>query len=201
MKRIYLLFIGLFLSFQLSAQKDVKAAQILDHILHSYEQSNGVKISFKGSADGILLIQGNRFYLESNGVKSWFNGVTQWSYVPENQEVTISNPTPEEILTINPYSLLANYKKSYHYEYIGSKRMNGEEVSEVKLTPVLQTDVKLITFSINESYHPSIILVLLADNNETRFEITSFQEQMNFSTDTFVYPEKQYPNVEIIDLR
>ena len=191
----------LFSCFQLSAQADAKAEKILYQMRYAYEHSDGVKITFNGNATGTLLLQGSNFFLDSNGVQSWFNGTTQWSYVPSNEEVTVSNPSAEEILTINPYSILLDYKKSYNYQFIGTKSIHKEEVYEIKLTPKMQTDVKSITFCVNKSYQPSFILVLLADGNETRFWVTSYKEKMNYELNAFEYPKDKYPNAEIIDLR
>ena len=62
------------------------------------------------------MLKGNRFYLNSGGIQSWFDGTTQWSYLESSEEVNVSNPTPEELQTINPYALLSIYKSGYNYK-------------------------------------------------------------------------------------
>lgn len=80
MKRTYLLVLILFLSVSLSAQKDKQAREILDKTANALQQAGGIRATFGGTGNGTLLLKGNRFYLNSGGIQSWFDGTTQWSY-------------------------------------------------------------------------------------------------------------------------
>lgn len=126
MKRTYLLVLILFLSVSLSAQKDKQAREILDKTANALQQAGGIRATFGGTSNGTLLLKGNRFYLNSGGIQSWFDGTTQWSYLESSEEVNVSNPTPEELQTINPYALLSIYKSGYNYKYTGIKSRNGQ---------------------------------------------------------------------------
>ena len=94
MKRTYLLVLILFLSVSLSAQKDKQAREILDKTANALQQAGGIRATFGGTGNGTLLLKGNRFYLNSGGIQSWFDGTTQWSYLESSEEVNVSNPTP-----------------------------------------------------------------------------------------------------------
>ena len=117
MKRTYLLVLILFLSVSLSAQKDKQAREILDKTANALQQAGGIRATFGGTGNGTLLLKGNQFYLNSGGIQSWFDGKTQWSYLESSEEVNVSNPTPEELQTINPYALLSIYKNGYNYSF------------------------------------------------------------------------------------
>ncbi len=93
MKRTYLLVLILFLSVSLSAQKDKQAREILDKTANALQQAGGIRATFGGTGNGTLLLKGNRFYLNSGGIQSWFDGTTQWSYLESSEEVNVSNPT------------------------------------------------------------------------------------------------------------
>ena len=90
MKRTYLLVLILFLSVSLSAQKDKQAREILDKTANALQQAGGIRATFGGTGNGTLLLKGNRFYLNSGGIQSWFDGTTQWSYLESSEEVNVS---------------------------------------------------------------------------------------------------------------
>lgn len=125
MKRTYLLVLILFLSVSLSAQKDKQAREILDKTANALQQAGGIRATFGGTGNGTLLLKGNRFYLNSGGIQSWFDGTTQWSYLESSEEVNVSNPTPEELQTINPYALLSIYKADIIISIQGSKAVTA----------------------------------------------------------------------------
>ena len=125
MKRTYLLVLILFLSVSLSAQKDKQAREILDKTANALQQAGGIRATFGGTGNGTLLLKGNRFYLNSGGIQSWFDGTTQWSYLESSEEVNVSNPTPEELQTINPYALLSFTKADIIISIQGSKAVTA----------------------------------------------------------------------------
>lgn len=152
MKRTYLLVLILFLSVSLSAQKDKQAREILDKTTNALQQAGGIRATFGGTGNGTLLLKGNQFYLNSGGIQSWFDGKTQWSYLESSEEVNVSNPTPEELQTINPYALLSIYKNGYNYKYAGTKSRNGKQGFEVILTPENKQDITSITLFVSQTY-------------------------------------------------
>lgn len=117
------------------AQKDAKAQAILDKTAAAYQKAEGIAITFGGTQKGTLLLKGSCFYLDCAGVKSWFDGKTQWSYAQQNEEVTVSNPTAEELQSVNPYALITSYKTLFNYRYRGFQTRNGKKGQEVVLTP------------------------------------------------------------------
>ena len=81
MKHIYITCLLLLSAFALAnASQDNRAKTILDHTADAYRKAGGIHILFGGTQQGILLLKGECFYLECGGVKSWFDGKTQWSY-------------------------------------------------------------------------------------------------------------------------
>lgn len=102
-------------------QREAKAQAILDKTAAAYQKAGGIAITFGGTQQGTLLLKESCFYLDCAGIKSWFDGKTQWSYAQQNDEVTLSTPSPEEIQSVNPYALITSYKTKFNYRYIGSK--------------------------------------------------------------------------------
>ncbi len=201
MKRTYLLVLILFLSVSLSAQKDKQAREILDKTTNALQQAGGIRATFGGTGNGTLLLKGNQFYLNSSGIQSWFDGKTQWSYLESSEEVNVSNPTPEELQTINPYALLSIYKNGYNYKYAGTKSRNGKQGFEVILTPENKQDITSITLFVSQTYQPLYIKVEQNNKSANEIIVTSYQTNQPLDNATFKFDKKKFPNAEVIDLR
>ena len=201
MKRTYLLVLILFLSVSLSAQKDKQAREILDKTTNALQQAGGIRATFGGTGNGTLLLKGNQFYLNSGGIQSWFDGTTQWSYLESSEEVNVSNPTPEELQTINPYALLSIYKSGYNYKYAGTKSRNGKQGFEVILTPENKQDITSITLFVSQTYQPLYIKVEQSNKSANEIIVTSYQTNQPLDNATFKFDKKKFPNAEVIDLR
>lgn len=200
MKRIYLILMFL-MPICIFAQKDTKARQVLDRTASALQQAGGIRATFEGNNNGTLLMKGEKFFLDCAGISSWFDGKTQWSYVADNEEVTVSLPTPEELQGINPYALIQSYKNGYNYQYKGKLTQNGIIGYEVILIPEEPQSLKSITLFVSEKYLPIYIRVEQDKGMASEIIITSCQTNQNLNDNVFVFDKKKYPNAEIIDMR
>lgn len=200
-KKIYLLALALSLAVSVFAQKDKQAREVLDKTAAALKQAEGVRATFGGTAQGTLLLKGDRFYLSSGGIQSWFDGKTQWSYLEDSEEVNVSNPTPEELQTINPYALLSIYKNGYNYKYAGMKSRNGKQGYEVILTPEKKQDIAAITLFVSKTYQPIYIKVEQSNKSVNEIMVNSYQTHQPLDNATFTFDKKKFPNAEVIDLR
>ena len=94
------------------------AKSVLDKAAATVTMKDGVKADFKmtgsmGSTSGTIIIKGKKFHATTPQASIWFDGKTQWTYVKDNDEVNIVNPTEAQLQTINPYNFLNLYKKGY----------------------------------------------------------------------------------------
>lgn len=200
-KKIYLLALALSLAVSVFAQKDKQAREVLDKTAAALKQAEGVRATFGGTAQGTLLLKGDRFYLSSGGIQSWFDGKTQWSYLEDSEEVNVSHPTPEELQTINPYALLSIYKNGYNYKYAGMKSRNGKQGYEVILTPEKKQDIAAITLFVSKTYQPIYIKVEQSNKSVNEIMVNSYQTHQPLDNATFTFDKKKFPNAEVIDLR
>lgn len=202
MKKIFLAVLLMGIAWlQAAAQQDAKAESILNKMAATYRQAGGISLTFGGTQRGKLLLKGDKFYLESGGIQTWFDGKTQWSYVAQNEEVNVSTPTPEELQSINPYALLTSYKKSFNYRYMGEKTRQDKRGQEIVLTPKASQDVKSITLNVKENGSPVYIAIQLPNGDKQEFQVSSYQTGVNLPDATFRFNKQKYPQAEIIDLR
>lgn len=209
---LYLLLI-LFATLPAYAQTDKQAKDVLDKTSAAFTQSGGIKAIFTvqntnknggntGSGKGTILLKGERFYLDTEGTLTWFDGKTQWSYLTSSEEVNISNPTPEELQTINPYALLDMYRNGYGYKYNGTKTKGGKQGYEVVLIPInKKQDIRSIILFVSKNYQPLSIVIEQKDKTKSEITVSSYQTNLSFPDDTFRFDHGKYPEAEIIDLR
>lgn len=198
--KIFLIIIALSYSISGMGQHDPKAKEILDKVASTYTSSKGMLIQFKGTQVGTLWIKDERFVLDCGGVKSWFDGQTQWSYVKDNEEVTITTPTPEEIQVVNPYVLITMYQKGFNYRFGGKKTIRGIQGDEISLIPDNQQDIRKIILLIGKNFVPTYIGVDMQNGHYEEFIISNV-ENTELQDTFFQFEEKKYPEAEIIDLR
>lgn len=211
LNRIFLLAFSLWLSASpLVAQKDRQARKVLDQTVATLQQGGGIYATFIGSSEGTLQLKGDRFYLNSNGIQSWFDGKTQWSYVENSEEVNITNPTPEELQPLHPMALLSLYRHGYNYRYNGTQPYDGQTAHVITLTPEAtpkpgqpggQPNIQRITVLISQQNLPLYIKMEPKHGPAQEFMVTSCQLHQSLNDATFTFDRKKYPNAEVIDLR
>lgn len=200
-QKIAYLLLLLLAPLSLVAQKEARAREILDRTCQNIEQARGVTLSFGGTIQGTMELKGEKFHLRSQGIESWYNGETQWSYLSNSDEVNITTPTPEDLQQTHPLYLLSSYQNGYNYKYLGQKQFKGETGHEVKLTPQKKEEIQSITLVVSTTYQPLYLKIVASNQPETEITITSFVIGQTFSDAHFQFDKKKYPNAEVIDLR
>jgi outer membrane lipoprotein-sorting protein len=214
MKRIIIILITCagFFTFAL-AQKDAKANELLDKTsavlsqpgdiyayftLNVIDQINNVRQSF----DGSIQMKGNKFKIDTPDQDIYFDGKTQWYFQKLYEEVTITEPTKDEIQALNPKSLFSLYQKNSNYKYVGTKTdPKMRKVHEVTILPP-KGEITQITVHINDADNfPVMFHIFYKNKIENIIYINKYQTKQNFSDGLFVFDNKQFPDVEIIDLR
>lgn len=148
---------------------------------------------------GKITIKEEKFLLQSSIMDMGYDGKTAWSYIKGANEVNLTEPTEEELVTINPYILLNNYKKLYKAEYKGKKE--GYEI--ISFVPVsTNADIKRATVSIDaERSCPTLIEIVNRDDSKTVINISKYESGIKTDDSIFGFSQKNYPNAEITDLR
>lgn len=202
MRTIYITLLLLMMSITgIPAQEDNQAKSILDKTSTAYQHTGGVCLTFDGSQEGTLWLRGDCFYLKCAGIKSWFDGKTQWSYVEKNDEVTVTCPAEEELRSINPYAWITSYQTDFDCRYAGTQNFNGKQGYKIVLTPKVAGDIRSITLGISSQYQPLYISISLTNGENQIFNITSYKTYKNVSMESFRFNPKKYPTAEIIDMR
>lgn len=197
--------------FCLNAQN---AKDILDKANLAYNQAGGIVASFtintedvKGktiySQDGKAYLKGNKFKIDVPDGITWFDGKTQWVYAKGGDEVNVSNPTGEELAGVSPSVLLSLYKAGFKLSYKGEKKEKTKTVYVVEMIPLgKKTEFSKMIVTIDKATNIfTSVSTYGKDGMDNHLIINKIQTGVNLSDAVFVFNKKEYPGVEVIDLR
>ena len=179
------------------------ATKILDQSAATLRAAGNVKIGFTleaegGASTGYIKLQRQKFVINMGGSITWFDGKTMWTYVKANEEVNVSNPSADAVAKMNPYAFLSFYKKGY----TAKMGKSSAKENEVVLTGKQGSPFKKVVVRINKSTkYPSVITMTSSKGAVTTIRCNSFLKNQKYTTATFQFNKKNYPNVEVVDLR
>lgn len=210
MKKIILLFIHLsFFTFQFAFAQD--AMKVLDIAADRIRKAGNVKIEYKAaifagatetaSTSGTMWLQESKMKLETEDITTWYDGKTRWCYVPSANEVSIDDPSKKEMAAMNPYTFMNIYKKGFKMT-VKETVLRGEAVYEVYLKArYAKMDVKEIYVDIRKSDYQPLCIRVREDKDWQRVSVLSFKGNLQLDDNFFAFPEKDYPDVLINDMR
>lgn len=179
------------------------ATQLLDKSAATLRAAGNVKIGFTleaegGSSTGYIKLQKQKFVINMGGTITWFDGKTMWTYVKANDEVNVTNPSADAVAKMNPYAFLSFYKKGYTAKM--GKSTTKEH--EVLLTGKSGSPFKKVVVRLNKSTkYPTVITMTSSKGDVTTIRCNSFLKNQKYTNATFQFNKKNYPNVEVVDLR
>lgn len=200
MKKFCLLLLIMALSLGLQAQNAAQARKILDKTASVVGRKGGASANFTisgkyGNTLGTIAIKGNKFNARTSQAIVWYDGKTQWTYMKNNQEVSLSNPTEAQQQSMNPYKFINIYKNGFK---LGMKNVAGGWQIHLYAENQKRT-IKEMYITINKSYYPQTIK-MRQSNGWTTIKVSNFKAK-NISDSVFRFNSKEYPHAEIIDLR
>ena len=213
MKNLILGLFAVFTALSVSAQYDPKALEILEAMSKKYKSipafeanitcnlSNDVdKVNdeFKGK----ITVKGDKFRMVLPEQEVINNGATIWTYLPEAKEVNIDNydPTSEDI---NPSKIHEVYKKGYKYLYLQDKTEGGVMCEEIDLVPEKKDAqyFKIKMFINKKEKTVQSFTLFDKGGNRYKYTVSKFTPNAKIEDSFFTFDPKNYPGVEVIDLR
>ena len=185
-----------------------EARDILRRAADTFLRSGGVNASFsvrssEGSYAGAIRLKAEKFVLEAGGMTTWFDGRTQWTCLPSGEEVNVSEPTAEELQSLNPYAWLSLYRNGYRAQfYRHASSADAARYYCVLLTAAHDsTELQsLIIYVQKNTYRPSRI-VLQQGGEEVEITIVAYQDGLSWADNHFSFDVSKHPGIEVIDMR
>lgn len=202
---------GLLFAMQAFAQKDPQALEILDAMSEKYKNIPAFTANFSyimendaedidEKFEGVITVKNNKYKLEMSGQEIINDGVAVWTYLKDDNEVTISeyDDTDEEITLSNIFTI---YKSGYKYLFLETKD-NGK-MDVVDLVPedrdktfykirmeIQKADKELKNFRIFDK-----------SGSRYLYKINQFAVNNTITDADFKFDERKYPGVEVVDFR
>lgn len=188
------------------------AEAIIEKTARLYQQWKGMSVSFAAnvrsdangvseSFEGTIRMKKDKFVLQTPDMITWFDGATQWTYMPRNEEVNVNTPSGSDLRYLNPMLLLNDYKKDFTVSFIGeSTSANAKSAYDIAFIPKKKDDIEKIELQIEKhTALPAKIVVTMRHDIRSVFTIRTIREEA-FDDSIFTFPEADYPEAELIDL-
>jgi outer membrane lipoprotein-sorting protein len=149
-----------------------------------------------GSTSGSIAIKGKKFYATTPQATVWFDGKTQWTYMKNNDEVNVSNPTEAQLQAINPYNFIHLYKRGYNY----TVNTAGKDYVVHLLANSGERKIKELFITVDKKNYQPKQVKMLQGKKWTTFDISNIKKN-KLADSQFRFNSKDFPKAEIIDLR
>ena len=193
---------------------DKEASLILDKTTQIIQKSSGTKVHFKliidnaqitekETLEGVLFLKSDKYKYSLADIETYFDGKTQWVYMKKQKEVSVTEPTEEEVSEINPIFILTSYKEGYKITKEEDKKLDGITYYDINLYPEnINEDIFRINLLIDKNtYHVSSIAISAKNGTTTTLKIEKQEKNLNFLDKMFVFDTSKHTDVEFIDLR
>ena len=183
----------------------INAGAFMNDAAKTIITSKSIEASFKIESNGQtaiigdIAVKGEKFAITTTANSTIFNGKTQWTISSDDKEISVFEPTADEIAQINPFSIIRSYEKNYNIKLISS----DNTAVEIQLIPKKKdTSIKkiVITFGAKTKL-PQRMMLTLDDNKVLSIGIFDVRTDADIKSSRFEFIDKNYPGYEIIDLR
>jgi len=193
------------------AQNNAQAEKALTDLL-SQARTSAIKTNFNLTvrdkkdpqplvSSGTFTLKGNKFVLEMEAMKAWFDGKTQWAYVHQNNEVSITEPTVKELSETNPMAILSGFKTKCVIRF--STKVKSVQNYCIEMIPKAKNnDITKIDVQINKN-NGNLFSIKLTNKNGgvSILTLSNFQKGINVPDNIFVFNPSRYKGVSVNDLR
>lgn len=203
------LFCTMILSNAVMAQGDKKATAILDGMSAKYQKLKSFKAIFTYTPDGgkslkgDATVKGTKFRLKMAGQEIFNDGKVMATYIKESNEVNIQDFDPTSTGELDPTKIYSAYKKGFKYSFVEEKKVGNLVTEVVELIPTSKnSQVSKVQIQVNKTDKSINNWKIFQKNGEkVTYKLEQFQPEVAVADNFFTFNAKQYPGVEVVDLR
>ena len=196
--------------------KDTEAKKILDALSKKTKSYESLRIKFSYTINnkqnnyietqfGYAFLSGKKYKIIIPGNEIFSDGITVWTYMKEAEELTITEPGPDEESIFNPAKLFTIYESGYKYILMGQEKIDNQIHNVIDLYPELedQSPYSKIRLKINKIKN-QITSVNTFEKSGVIYtiNINEYKPNVKITDKLFTFDKTKYPeNIEIVDMR
>lgn len=201
---LYLLFI---LPLGLSAQQN-DAAVLLDKVIATMRSDAAVQFDYTytvydsdnsavQSDKGVMRLDGDKYVLIMDGMKLWCNGVSQWSYMKDINEIYITDATSDEAQNLSPLYMMESYRAGCEKSLL----MQGSLAVVTLKTDAGEGIEKVELYIDSNSNRLKAMYVYILSQGRVEIVLDKYTPGCKFPQECYECPVKEFPDAEIVDMR
>lgn len=191
------------------AQGDKKSTAILDAMSNKYQKIKSFKAIFTYTPDGgkplkgDATVKGTKFRLKMAGQEIFNDGKLMATYIKETNEVNLQDFDPSAGGDLDPTRIYSAYKKGFKYAYLQEKKEGAQTFNVVELTSTgKNSQVDKVQIQVNKADNSINSWKIFQKNGQkVTYKVEQFQPDVAVADNFFTFNAKQFPGVEVVDLR
>lgn len=212
----FLLFLG-FNAFSQSSsigKSDPDAKKILDNVSAKFKTYKSVIARFNlkiensegkvlGTKSGVVNMRGPKYRISVSGQEIYSDGNNIWTYDKSANEVQVTKFDGSANM-ITPQKMFTNfYDKDFLYKLNRESKVGKRTIQEIELTPVDKSKTFFKVLVGIDKANQSIVSTKVFEKNGNKYtyNVVSMKTNTAILDSLFVFDAKNYPNVEVVDLR
>ena len=191
-------------------KSDPDAKKILDAVSAKFKSFKSVQSNFTlkienaankliDSKKGTVYMKGTKYRIKVAGQDIFCDDSNVWTVDPASKEITLTKLDPSNN-TITPQKLFTNF---YDKDFLYKLNSDAKGVQEVELTPIDKSKLfhKVIVFINKATQTISSTKIFEKAGNRYTYNVSSMNTKSVIPDATFVFNQKNYPGMELVDLR
>jgi len=189
---------------------DPEAKKILDKVSAKFKTFKSVQSNFSlkienaankvmGNKKGTVLMKGTRYRIKVDDKDIFCDGSNVWTVDAAEKEITLTKIDVSNN-AITPQKLFTNF---YDKDFLYKLNSDAKGIQEIELTPIDKTKMfhKVIVFINKATQTITSTRVFEKAGNRYTYSVSSMNTKVNIPDNTFVFNQKNYPGMELVDLR
>lgn len=190
---------------------DPDAKKILDAVSARFKTFKSVQSNFNlkienssnklmGNKKGTVYMKGTKYRIKiAAGQDIFCDGSNVWTVDAASKEITLTKLDPSNN-TITPQKLFTNF---YDKDFLYKLNSDAKGIQEIELTPIDKSKLfhKVIVYINKATQTITSTKVFEKAGNHYTYTISGMNTRANIAEATFLFDQKNYPGMELVDLR